>query len=261
VVTAPAEWTERVTPEERERLGSLVRAQLQGLYILQLGARHGIDWQTPAEVAAALQNLGIAITAVGGRNTLDAAAVASPRLVIRSASRRRSFRLAQPGERALAATLGGSVTVVRIEAQKPLTARAQLTQILANLRGIVRISDPYYGARSADALAACASATDVRLITGKCGGGENESSARRVIVDLTKEHRRVQVRVAPSGQMPHDRYVLTDSEMILVGHGLKDIGSRESFMIAIPRNLLTDIATQTEAAFDSLWSVSTPITT
>jgi len=247
-----------VTADERERVGHLGNPQLQSLFALQLGGRHGTDWQTPGDIATVLQGLGIATSAVGVRNTLDAAARATPRLVIRSASRRRSFRLAQPGERALAAT-GGAIAVVRIAADKPFTAREQLSEILSSLRGTVRISDPYYGARTADALSACTGAQEVRMITGKAGGGESEAAARRVLVDLTRERRNVHVSIAPPGQLPHDRYLLTGTELIIVGHGLKDIGSRESFVIRLPRSLVGDIAAQSGAAFDALWKVATPI--
>jgi hypothetical protein len=46
-----------------------------------------------------------------------------------------------------------------------------------------------------------------------------------------------------------------------VGHGLKDIGSRESYVIRLPRGVLTDTAAEVERAFDVLWPASTPITT
>ncbi len=76
---APA-WLSSVTPEERGQLGSLTTARLQCLFILQLGAKHGADELTAAEVAGALQRLGIAMNGVGARNALDAAAQTTPRL-------------------------------------------------------------------------------------------------------------------------------------------------------------------------------------
>jgi hypothetical protein len=252
-------WVANVTAEEREQLGGLGTPQLQCLFILQLAEKHGVHWLLPGEASHALQELGVAISAVGVRNTLDAAARARPRLVSKASGRTRAYRIAQPGERALAGAVGGNVAVVRIEAGKPMTAKGQLTQILSGLKGTVRVSDPYYGGRSADALVATATAPEVRVLLGKCGGGENEAAARRALVDLTREHKNVHVRIAPPSQLPHDRFVLTDGEMILIGHGLKDIGSRESFVIRVPRPMLEDIARRTEVAFDALWSASTPV--
>lgn len=246
--------------EERAKLGDLPSAQLQCLFVLRLAHTNGVDWLAPNVIATALQHLGIAVSGVAARNTLDAAARMRPGLVSRRASRTRSYRLAQPGERALEAALGGNVAVVRIDAGKPHTARAQLGQIFGGLTGIVRISDPYFGARSADALAASAPAKEVRALLGKVGGGEDAARARRALVDVTVEHPNVHVRLAPPAQLAHDRFVLTDDEMIIVGHGLKDIGGRDSFVIRLPRDLVQDSATRTEQAFDALWNASAPVT-
>lgn len=255
--TSPVAWLAAVTAEERASLGELDSARLQCLFILKVGAMHGDKGMVAARVADALQFLGIAMTHVGARNALDSAATAAPRLVLRNRTRPRVYSLAQPGERALAAVQGGNLAVIRIEANKPLTARVTLSAMLASLEGVVRISDPYYGARSADALTSCATnAKEVRLLTGACGGGENEGAAKRVLLDTMKEHRNVEVKLAPPKQLPHDRFVLTDDELILVGHGLKDIGHRESFVIRVPRPMLADTANQMALTFDSLWSAS-----
>jgi hypothetical protein len=260
VVGQASSWTAKVTRQDRANLGDLATPQLQCLFALQLGARGGVERQTAAEIARALEELGIAINATGVRNTLDSAATSSPRLVARSVSRPRSYRLTQPGERAIDAVLGGNVVMVRIEADKPLTARIRLAAVLHDLQGAVRVTDPYYGARTADALTAFAKASDVRLLTGTCGGGENEGAARRVLTEVTREFPKVQIRVAPTKELPHDRFVLTDDEMIIIGHGFKDIGYRESFVIRIPRSALPDTASQASIAFDGLWSRSTPLT-
>lgn len=253
-------WLPAVTPEDRGWLGDLDTPRLQCLFMLKIGAKHGDRSMTAARVADAMQFLGIAMTHVGARNALDSAAKASPRLVLRNQARPRAYSLAQPGERALDAVVGGNVAVVRIEADKPLTARVTLSAMLGSLEGVVRISDPYYGARSADALTSCASkAKQVLLLTGRCGGGENEGAAKRVLLDTMKEHRNVEVRLAPPAQLPHDRFVLTDDELIIVGHGLKDIGSRESFVIRVPRPTLADTANQMGQTFDALWGVSTVV--
>ena len=39
----------------------------------------------------------------------------------------------------------------------------------------------------------------------------------------------------------HDRFVLSEAKILLVGHGLKDIGAKESFVIVLPRTFAPDL--------------------
>jgi hypothetical protein len=47
--------------------------------------------------------------------------------------------------------------------------------------------------------------------------------------------------------------------MLLLGHGLKDIGGKESSVVRLNKTLVPDLTASLGNSFDSLWAVSTPI--
>jgi hypothetical protein len=78
--------------------------------------------------------------------------------------------------------------------------------------------------------------------------------------DLVREQPTISIRFAPTvGTVSHDRFVLTDKEMVLIGHGLKDLGSRDSFVIRLPLEYVVGITTETSKEFDRLWSGATSL--
>jgi hypothetical protein len=65
--------------------------------------------------------------------------------------------------------------------------------------------------------------------------------------------------VSAASTISHDRFVLTDDDLILIGHGLKDLGARDSFLIRLPNEYVTGITEEITRAFDDQWSHATPI--
>lgn len=97
----------------------------------------------------------------------------------------------------------------------------------------------------------------VRFLTA-----QTRESVRRLtgpIRDFKQEHPNTEMRVYPNSNELHDRYVLSRDRMLVVGHGLKDIGGRESFVISIGRSLGRDLLDQVSKQFDTRWSRATPL--
>src|SRR5438132_178444 len=133
------------------------------------------------------------------------------------------YRLMIKGEREVSPHLGGGgLVVVRIDEDKPRTARLRLGDLLSALRGTVRICDPYYGVRTLDSLDLISSSCSVRFLTGQTN--EEGRRLRGALQDFKRERRTVELRRAARPTELHDRYVLTSEGLLLVGHGLKDIG-------------------------------------
>ena len=57
----------------------------------------------------------------------------------------------------------------------------------------------------------------------------------------------------------HDRYVLSDEQMILLGQGLKDTGTRESFVVKLDKQTSADVMKDVRSAFDEKWKAADPI--
>ena len=168
------------------------------------------------------------------------------------------YRLMTKGKREISTLLGGGLlSVVRIESNKPRTAAIRLGDALSQLRGLVRICDPYYGVRTLDSLDHIPPRCNVRFLTGRTSEmGRKLNSALR---DFKRERPKVQIRLAAKPEELHDRYVVTHDQLVILGHGLKDIGGKESFMLRLSRGIVPDLIKETIGVFDSRWVDARPI--
>jgi hypothetical protein len=47
--------------------------------------------------------------------------------------------------------------------------------------------------------------------------------------------------------------------MLILGHGLKDIGGKESFIIRLGRDLVPDLLNEVRKVFDARWKIAKSI--
>jgi len=217
--------------------------------------RTSTEYMSCEHIVAALEAAGVALR----RSRLVAAMARAgdrvSRLVI---NQEIHYKVMTRGRREAEKLLNaGSLDLVYIEGGKPRTARKELKDLLVTLSGIVKVCDPYYGLRSLEALELFPVTCRVRFLTAQT----NESVRRLTgpIRDFKQEHPNTELRVYPNSNELHDRYVLSRDRMLIVGHGLKDIGGRESFVISIGRSLGRDLLNQVSRQFDTRWSRATSL--
>lgn len=212
-------------------------------------------WLSAFEIGEALAAAGVSLTA---RQVGPALSRAGDKVRSRRIGSTTLYRIMIPGRRLVEPTLGRqTLLVVYVEAGKPRTARRQLADLLEPLAGDIRISDPYYGVRTLDSLSLLKSARSVRFLTARTNEKMDEVS--RAIRDFCRENPKMELRVAADASSMHDRYVLTDDTLILVGHGLKDIGGKESFVIRLGEEVAQALIGTITPAFDAKWSSAEPI--
>ena len=68
----------------------------------------------------------------------------------------------------------------------------------------------------------------------------SQSFIEKALKDFTNQHPHVQFRQCASKDL-HDRYLLTKTELVILGHGLKDIGGKDSFVIRLDTNICNDV--------------------
>jgi hypothetical protein len=147
--------------------------------------------------------------------------------------------------------------LIYIDGTKPRTDRRELGEVLGDLKGTVRVCDPYYGVRSLDSLELIPKTAKVRFLTAKTS--ESAVKWASALKDFNQERPNVELRLTARQQDLHDRYVLSDSKLLIVGHGLKDIGNKESFVIVLPRTLAGDLLDDVQRSFDEKWANATPL--
>jgi hypothetical protein len=217
----------------------------------------GIAKLSAEHIVACLENAGVAVKALSIKRALAAAAGFTSTTIEEGDV---FYRLMTKGKREIEKKLPageGKLSVVRIEKDQPRTARLGISEIFSQLTGTVRICDPYYGIRTLDLLDFIPKPTKVRFLTAQA----NESARQLdgAMKDFKKERPNVEFRTVGKGAGLHDRYAVTDQQIMIFGHGLKDIGGKESFVIRLQKDLTPDLIEETIAAFDAKWNVGTTI--
>lgn len=165
------------------------------------------------------------------------------------------YKLMTKGKREVKETLGGEImAVVLIEGGQPRTARLRIGEMLASLKGVVRICDPYYGVRTLDTLDHLPNSCPIRFLTAKTN--DSRRKIQGALTDFSKERPNCEFRLVADAKEIHDRYILTTTGMFLLGHGLKDIGGKESFVIRLDQKLAPDLLKEVRSKFDERWKVA-----
>jgi hypothetical protein len=168
------------------------------------------------------------------------------------------YRLMTKGKREIAPYIGGTgLMVIHLEGNKPWTDRMRLGELLSNLTGKVRICDPYYGIRTLDTLHFIPNSCAVNFLTSKTS--EPQTKLAGPLQDFKKEHPNIEFRKVLPPSYLHDRYVHTSKFILLIGHGLKDIGGKESFITRIDKKIIPGIIHQIANTFDTNWKAAKPI--
>ena len=207
----------------------------------RLTAEHIVACLEAAGVAVKKTSISRALARAGGRVSTS-----------RSEDGETQYKLMTKGKKEIEGLLGGELmTVMRVEGGQPRTARRRLGDMLAELNGVVRVCDPYYGLRTLDTLDYIPKKCPVRFLTSKTSDPAVKTT--NAFHDFTKERPKSEFRLAANPSQLHDRYVLTAESLLILGHGLKDIGSKESFIIRLDRSLATDLLSELSNAFDVHW--------
>jgi len=244
----------KLEPLQRHALDELEPDRLKVFKALAVAGQVGVPALSANELSKALHLAGIDITAVGATNALRGArGLVSKRRVGKTTT----YSLMTAGSRALAVAeqqLGDGLSVLAVHAGGVHSARRTVGAVLAELDGVVRVSDPYFGRRTLDILAETKATSVVQLLTMTAARAKQDAMEREV-ADFCKQYPHIEVRIAPaSRQIGHDRFVAASNELILVGHGLNDVGARDSYIVRIASSAAPGLLTDSIARFDCDWA-------
>lgn len=122
--------------------------------------------------------------------------------------------------------------------------------VLSSLKGDVRICDPYLDHTTIEHLCALTLGVHTRLLTFTV---KDDARVNRTLSAAHQDGRRFSIRIAPVGKL-HDRYIIDDSVMYIIGTSLNGLGKKQAFLIRAGE----DFRAVMVDAFESLWLVSTP---
>jgi hypothetical protein len=139
-----------------------------------------------------------------------------------------------------------SLSSIYIDPELALTQIRRMEEVLASLKGDLKVCDPYIENKTVDFLAECSSSSSIKLLTCHI---LKESTLRRDLAAYDKEYTsKIEVRIAPNGIL-HDRYILHKEGMLLLGTSLNGFAKKQSFLVSLG----PDIRAATEIAFNRTW--------
>lgn len=227
-----------------------------GLAALMLAKDRAKHASLSAEhIVAALEAAGVAIDKEQVTNAFSRAKDRITREII---DEEVHYKLMTKGRREVEQRITQSgIAISFIEAGKPRSARKTLSEFLTVLTGDIRICDPYYGLRSLDTLELIPKTCAVRFLTAQTT--EKTSALTGPFADFKKEHPQIEIRLFPNPKILHDRYLIAPDSLFLLGHGLKDIGNKESFIVRLSQEYASDLIGELQTSFDSKWTTAPPL--
>ena len=240
----------------KERIADLQTPLQKGFAALQL-ARDilSVEYLSISDICLALEG---ADTYVAPSSLKKAFARAGDRVSKKDIGGVPSFKIMVKGRRDIEPFIRvGNIEVIHIESGKPRTAHQELDKLLSSLSGNIRICDRYFGERSIDALEMIPPSCSVKLLTETVT--DDVGKLRRRIADLKREGRLIDIMtISGKGDM-HDRYIMSQCFYYLLGAGLKDIGTRESFIVVLHRDYVNDLINHLENSFDGKFKSAVPL--
>jgi integrase len=152
--------------------------------------------------------------------------------------------------------VNGFVNINERHGKKHYTDRHKLKD-LVKTKGAIRLVDPYYGLETLDILEQLDNKKRIRFLGEKRSG--NAGTFSREIINFRNQFTNIELRRHTVPHDLHDRYIITDEALILVGHGIKDLGERESFVAILKGEMGKEIKKDLIAKFDQRWSTAQPI--
>jgi hypothetical protein len=170
---------------------------------------------------------------------------------------KRLFEIMKSGKDFLLSKAKGSMQLYYFEPNKPFTSKRVLSKnILENICGELGIVDPYCSERTLDILKEVPK-TKIRFLT-KIDNlkGNKQNRFLRELAEFKKEYgQNVEFRDYPHTDI-HDRYIVTSDSLVILGHGIKDLGNKESFAIVFNKAACANITEALLENFNRRWKES-----
>jgi hypothetical protein len=232
---------------------------LAGLWVLSVSKNHrDVPYLSYSEIENVLQeDLDIAIDALMLKRAF---ATAGNKVIRRSSDG--SLKISGLGEKHLESlNRDAPLEVIYVEPKTPRTAKKNLEGLISSIKkSDLLINDPYYGIGALDIIETFLKYhKSVRFMTVKVGGGEKPDTVAQRIKDMKTEFGgSFDIRRGDPSEL-HDRYIIASDTFFLVGQGIKDLGNKESFLLAIDDRVGREIRLSLTSNFESRWKRATPI--
>lgn len=134
-------------------------------------------------------------------------------------------------------------------------------KIIEMLKGDLLIVDPYYGKGTFYVLEKFGKHRKIRFLSSKLGD-EEQNNIGQFNIDLKRfknEFKNIELKKYDKFYELHDRYIIAENALVVVGHGIKNLAEKESFVIFLPEQLVGGFLPNLKKAFEERWNKSNNI--
>ena len=134
--------------------------------------------------------------------------------------------------------------------------------IINMLDGDLCIVDPFYGNGTFYLLEKFGKEKKIRFISGRLGD-EEQKKITNFQINLKKfkrEFKNIRMKKYDKFYELHDRYIIADNALVVVGYGIKDFANKESFVVFLPKKAALKFLPILKAIFEKRWKKSNDIT-
>jgi hypothetical protein len=150
----------------------------------------------------------------------------------------------------------GSVDVLYFQPDQKFTTKRTLSKnILEGLQGKLQIVDPYCSERTLDILKDLKVKVDFLTRVENLREKERERFLRE-LQDFKSEFTGFEFRNYPNADI-HDRFIISENSLVILGHSIKDLGSKESFAIILEKNSNRNVIEALIENFNRRWKQAT----
>lgn len=140
----------------------------------------------------------------------------------------------------------------------------ELPKIIKRLRGNLCVVDPFYGNGTFPILALFGKQNEIRFLSSTLGSRESAdiSTFKNNLKRFLAEFKNIQIKTYGTPGMPmelHDRYIIADNALVVIGHGIKDLAFKESFVIYLDEKLVSSFLPTLRKTFNDRWRRSKDI--
>lgn len=131
-------------------------------------------------------------------------------------------------------------------------------KIIEMLEGDLCIVDPFYGNGTFYVLEKFGKTRKIRFLSSKLGDEEqgNLTKFDNNLKRFKKEFKNIELKKYDKYYELHDRYIIAKNALVVVGHGIKDLANKESFVIFLPEKLVKNFLPGLKQIFEQRWRKS-----
>jgi len=174
------------------------------------------------------------------------------------------YKIMEKGKEHLRDMAGeGKTTIYRITGATPRADKQFLADVIKSSKSELKIVDPFFGSKTLANIEKFYFGKPIKLLTTQVNLERHQSRSTfdSDLSDFKTQHKNFQVRIFPNNPKEiHDRYIIMKNSIILVGHGIKDLGGKESFILTFEgKDIGESIIADLDKKFELRWNKSTAL--